>query len=65
MLSVFHILLHVFEIFLIWALIVVQAKLLQDYEALKGWVEFGMGLDLDHLGKKFEEFKKTKERYLV
>ena len=58
MLSVFHILLHVFEIFLIWALIVVQAKLLQDYNALQGWIEFGMGLDLDHLGKKFEEFKK-------
>jgi hypothetical protein len=61
MLSVFHILLHVFEIFLIWALIVVQAKLLQDYEALKGWIEFGMGLDLDYLGKKFEEFKKQKK----
>lgn len=61
MLSVFHILLHVFEIFLIWALIIVQAKLLQDYEALKGWIEFGMGLDLNHLGKKFEEFKKQKK----
>ena len=51
MLSVFHILLHVFEIFLIWALIVIQAKLLQDYDALKGWIEFGMGLDLDYLGE--------------
>ena len=61
MLSVFHILLHVFEIFLIWALIIVQAKLLQDYNALQGWIEFGMGLDLDHLGKKFEEFKKQKK----
>ena len=57
-LNIFHIVLHAFECLLIWGLIIVQSRLLQDYNALKGWIEFGMGLDLDHIAKNLEKWEK-------
>lgn len=57
-LNIFHIVLHVLECFFIWGLIIVQSRLLQDYNALKGWIEFGMGLDLDHIAENLEKWKK-------
>ena len=58
MLNIFHILLHVFEILFIWILIVVEAKLLGDYEALKGWIEIGMNMDLNRLKENIDKFNK-------
>ena len=47
MLGIFHIILHVFECLLIFGCIMVQCKLLQDYDALRGWIEFAFKIDLD------------------
>ena len=47
MISIFHIILHVFECLLIFGCVIVQCKLLQNYDALKGWVELTFKLDLN------------------
>lgn len=61
MLGVFHIILHVFECLLISGCIMVQCKLIQDYDALRGWIEFTFKMDLDKLAQRIEELKKKKE----
>ena len=45
MLGVFHIILHVFECLLICGCIMVQSKLLADYDALRGWIEWTFKID--------------------
>lgn len=58
MLGVFHIILHVFECLLICGCIMVQSKLLADYDALRGWIEWTFKIDLDKLAQRIEEWKK-------
>lgn len=58
MLGVFHIILHVFECFLIFGCIMVQCKLLQDYDSLRGWIEWTFKIDLNKLAQRVEEWKK-------
>ncbi len=58
MISIFHIILHVFECLLIFGCVIVQCKLLQDYDALRGWIEFAFKIDLDKLAERMEEWKK-------
>lgn len=59
--NIFHILIHIVEIIFIYMLIIVQCHLLKDYESLKSWVEFIVGLDLDYLSKRIKSFKKEKQ----
>lgn len=61
MINIFHILIHIVEIIFIYMLIIVQGRLLKDYESLKSWVEYIVGLDLDYLSKKIKSFKKEKQ----
>lgn len=56
---VFHILLHIFECLLIFGCIIVQSKLIQDYDSLRGWVEWTFKFDLNKLAKRLEEWKKS------
>ena len=58
MLGIFHIILHVFECLLISGCIMVQCKLLEDYDALRGWIEFTFKMDLNKLAERIEEWKK-------
>lgn len=58
MLSVFHIILHVFECLIIFVCIADCGKLIGDYDALKGWVEFVFKMDLNKLAERIEEWKK-------
>jgi hypothetical protein len=58
MIGVFHIILHVFECLLICGCIMVQCKLLEDYDALRGWIEFTFKMDLNKLAERIEEWKK-------
>jgi hypothetical protein len=36
----------------------VQCKLLEDYDALRGWIEFTFKMDLNKLAQRIEEWKK-------
>ena len=36
----------------------VQSKLLVDYDALRGWIEFTFKMDLDKLAERIEKWKK-------
>jgi hypothetical protein len=38
--------------------IAVLGKLTEDYDALKGWVEFTFKMDLNKLAERIEEWKK-------
>ena len=58
MISIFHIILHVFECLLILICFAGLIKLSEDYEAIKGWVEFTFKIDLDKLAECIEEWKK-------
>ena len=58
MISIFHIILHVFECFMIFVCIACFGKLVEDYDALKGWVEFTFKMDLNKLAERIEEWKK-------
>ena len=60
-LNIFHILLHIFEVFMIFICIGCLGKISDDNDALKGWIEIGMQLDLDRLKENSEKFNKEQE----
>ena len=60
-LNIFHILLHIFEFIMICLCFGGLGILSKDCDALKGWIEIGMQLDLDRLRENIEKFNKEQE----